>query len=336
MKTFRIFTLGCKVNQYDSQSIREKLRAAGMREVSGSRKPDFCVINTCTVTGKADKESLYQVRRCRRDFPLSRIVVTGCVPSEGAKVEGADLLVTNADKPEIVRLMAGRFPGSLRAKDVSTEESISSFEGHTRAFLKIQDGCDNFCSYCKVPFVRGKPLSKPLRAIACEAAQLASRGYKEIVLTGICLGSYGKDLSPKLELADAVEALEPIKELARIRLSSIEAMQVTPRLIRLLKAGGKLCPHLHIPLQSGDDSVLRSMNRPYTSRWFIALVKKLNKTIPDFALTTDVMVGFPGETEENFRNTLKTVRQLGPLKVHIFRFSPRPGTRASLMKEVVR
>ena len=290
-KTFRIVTLGCKVNQYDSQDMREKLLAAGLAEASEGVKADICLVNTCTVTGKADKESLYSVRRLRRENPRARIVVTGCLAQlDAGKIAGADRILPNAKKTGIVKALG------LKGRP-DRGESISSFKGHSRAFLKIQDGCDNFCSYCKVPFARGRPKSKPLEKAAAEARALAGHGYREIVLTGICLGSYGKDRKDGVSLVDVIEAVEKIEDVARIRLSSIEAMQVTAGLRRKLEEGGKLCPHLHVPLQSGDDAVLKRMNRPYTFRQFLALIRGLQRTVKDFSFTTDIMVGFPGESE---------------------------------------
>lgn len=322
-KTFRIVTLGCKVNQYDSQDMREKLLAAGLVEAAEGAQADICLVNTCTVTGKADKESLYSVRRLRRENPRARVVVTGCLAQrDAARIAGADLILPNPKKKEIARALG------LKAVTASGE-SITSFKGHSRAFLKIQDGCDNFCSYCKVPFVRGRPESKPLENVAAEAQALAENGYREIVLTGICLGSYGKDRRDGTSLVQAVEAVEKIGSVARIRLSSIEAMQVTAALRRKLKEGGKLCPHLHVPLQSGDDAVLKRMNRPYTFRQFLSLIRGLQKTVKDFSFTTDIMVGFPGETEREFRSSIEAVRKLKPLKTHIFPFSAREGTRAA-------
>jgi threonylcarbamoyladenosine tRNA methylthiotransferase MtaB len=320
---FKIFTFGCKVNQYDSQDIREKLLSAGLQEAEKDQPAGICIINSCTVTAKADRESLYQLRRCRRDYPDARIIVTGCVARKGAKIAGADLVVPNKEKSAIARLLTGK------AAQPPAGESITFFKGHTRAFLKIQDGCDNFCAYCKVPFVRGRPVSKPLRAIIAEARSLVENGYKEIVLTGICLGKYGRDLIEGVDLTDVIEAIEPLPGLSRIRLSSIEYGDVTARLIGKLKENAKLCPHLHIPLQSGDDTVLKRMNRPYTSGQFKRLILKLKKTVADFTLTTDVMVGFPGESGDDFRQTLELVKALEPLKVHVFPFSPRPATKGA-------
>lgn len=335
-KTFRIISLGCKVNQYDGQCMREKLRAAGLSEAARGKPAALCVINSCTVTAKADKESLYALRRCRREAPDAVIVATGCMTECSRDAgNGADLILKNKDRPRIVPLLREHFPRLLAgAGEGETGEHISSFQGHSRAFLKIQDGCDNFCSYCRVPFARGRPVSKPLDQAVAEAALLAKNGYKEIVIAGICVGTYGRDLTPPVSLADAIESLAAIPGLRRIRVSSIEAVDVTPRLVGLLKAGGKLCPHLHIPLQSGDDGILTAMSRRYTAAGYLALITRLKRAVPGIGITTDVMVGFPGETEEQFRNTVAVVRRAGFAKVHIFPFSGREGTRAFSLPRV--
>ena len=299
MKKFRIQTLGCKVNQYESQAIREKLLARGMKEAGPAEKAQLCVVNTCIVTAKAQRESSYAVRFLRRRNPGAKIVVTGCQ-------------VKNKNKKALCA------------------DRITYFEGRTRAFLKIQDGCDNFCSFCAVPLARGKPVSKSLEQVEQEARGLARAGYKEIVLTGICIGKYGRELKPPSSLSEVVTALERIEGIERIRISSIEPQDVTGALVDKLARSKKLCPHLHIPLQSGDDVILKRMNRKYTGKEFVSLVTALRRRVKDFALSTDVIVGFPGEGEQQFRNTLKTLKRVSPMRVHIFPFSPRPGTRAGL------
>ncbi len=324
MQTVRFFTLGCKANQYDTQLIREGLLCAGLKEAQRTAAPDIYVINTCTVTRNADRDSLQLIRRARRENPAARIVVTGCLAEKDAAAIAASgkrlILVRNKDKQRIPSLLGYGSSGI---------SGISTFAGHTRAFLKIQDGCDNFCSYCKVPFVRGRSRSKDICSIVKEARALAANGFREIVLCGICLGAYGRDLPGRTRLVQVIDALEEIGGILRIRLSSIEFSDVTAALIRRLGSKGKLCRHLHIPLQSGDDRVLAQMRRNYRSADYIRLVKKLKTDVPGIAITTDVMVGFPGEKEENFRNTLKTVAATEPLKVHIFPYSVRPGTLAS-------
>jgi len=311
MPTIKFYTLGCKVNQYDTQSIRERFLEHGFIETGGAAgKADVYLINTCTVTSGADQKSRGIIRRCINENHQARIIVTGCLVKNDsrqlAKIKGVSFIVSK-----------GFF-----------SEGISSFHSHTRAFLKIQDGCDNSCAYCKVPLVRGRSRSRPLAEIVREARRLAKNGFKEIVLTGICLGSYGRDLKPRVNLVEAISALEKIGGILRIRLSSIEAGDVSDELINKLAGSKKLCRHLHIPIQSGDDEILKKMRRRYTRSYYLKLIRKIKQKIPGIGLTTDCLVGFPGETEKNFENTLKLVKRINPLKVHIFPYSRREGTLA--------
>ena len=283
----------------------------GFREIHERKEAaDLCLINTCTVTAIADQKSRGIIRRCINENPKAKIIVTGCLVEKDsqalAKLKGVSLIISKS----------------------FFSEGISDFYSHTRAFLKIQDGCDNFCAYCKVPLVRGRSRSKPLNDVVREAGRLAEKGFKEIVLTGICLGAYGKDLSPKTSLVILIDALEKIDGILRIRLSSIEAGDVTYALINKLAGSHKLCRHLHIPIQSGDDEILKKMQRRYTRKFYLNLIKKIKNKIPDIAITTDCLIGFPGEDEKHFRDTLDLVRRILPLKVHIFPYSAREGTRA--------
>lgn len=273
--------------------------------------PDYFLVNTCTVTSGADQKSRNIIRRCIRNNPSAKVIVTGCLAENDWKI------------------LAGIKGISFIIKKGFFPEGISSFSQHTRAFLKIQDGCSNFCTYCKVALVRGNERSKDLKKISQEVKKLAACGYKEIVLTGICLGAYGKDLSPRKSLADAVDILENIRGLTRIRLSSIEAGDIGPELIKRLEKSSKFCRHLHIPIQSGDDLILKKMNRKYSAKNYLDLIKGLKKRIPGLCITTDCLVGFPGETAENFENTLDLVKKIMPLKVHVFPYSSRPGTKAA-------
>lgn len=326
MKTIKFYTLGCKVNQYDTQRIREQFFAAGFKEPENGGAADIYVINTCTVTHRADADSLMFVRKSRRQNPKARIAVTGCLTElNEERIQGIDkkiIIVKNRDKEYLAQRMK-------ISKSLESEGGISSFKGHTRAFLKIQDGCDNFCSYCKVPLVRGNCRSKPLEEIIREAERLSQNGFKEIVLTGICLGAYGKDSSGKISLVDVIGALEKICKVLRIRLSSIEAGDVSDELIRKISESKKACRHLHIPIQSGDDQILKKMNRRYSRDKYLRLIKKIKKNIPGIAITTDCMVGFPGETEGNFENTVDLIKKMLPLKVHIFPYSKREETPAA-------
>jgi threonylcarbamoyladenosine tRNA methylthiotransferase MtaB len=310
MKTFKILTLGCKVNQYDSEVIRNRLTERGFQEIDNGEGADLYVINTCTVTAGADKDSLRLIRKIRRRRGLeSRILLTGCLVQKDAyrllKETSADYVISK-----------GFFP----------QEGISSFKGHTRAFLKVQDGCDNRCSYCKVSLVRGRSRSRSLERIKREVNELLGRGFKEIVLSGICLGAYGLDIST--DLICLIEELEKMDSLFRLRLSSIEPMYITDDLIDKIRDSAKLCKHLHIPFQSGDEEILRKMNRPYKISQYKKLIDKLFRTVPDISVTSDIVVGFPGEEDENFQNTCKFIQYLRPLKIHIFPYSPREGTEA--------
>jgi threonylcarbamoyladenosine tRNA methylthiotransferase MtaB len=321
----KFYTLGCKVNQYETQEMRERFLEAGFIEAKGKQRADIYLVNTCTVTAKADKDSLYYIHRSRRENPRAKIIVTGCLAELDRKKilaqPGVSLVVPNSGKNKIV--------SKLTKPRQKPEEGISTFEGHTRAFLKVQDGCDNSCSYCRVPLARGRSRSKPLVKIIREAVKLAEAGFKEIVLTGICLGSYGRDLLPRKSLVDAISALESIPGLSRIRLSSIEAGDVSEELIEKMASSSKLCPHLHIPIQSGDDGILKRMRRKYTRKVYLDLVKKIKKKIRRVAITTDVLVGFPGEDEAAFLNTIDLIKKILPLRCHIFPFSPRPATPAA-------
>lgn len=332
MKTVKFYTLGCKVNQYETQVIREQFLKAGFKEINNKEKADIYVINTCTVTETADAKSRHYIRYAHRENPKAKIVVCGCYveldSQEIKKIKGVTHIVKNKDKYKILQLLNG----FKSKKDISKEFNkcgITKFFGHTRAFLKIQDGCNNLCSYCKIPLVRGHSRSRPFEDIIKEVKELVKNGYKEIVLCGICLGSYGKDLSPPRSLIEVINELERIDSLLRIRLSSIEAIDITEDLITKLAESKKLCPHLHIPIQSGDDQILKLMNRRYSFLDYLNLIQRIKSCVPELSITTDIMVGFPGETEENFQNTISLIKRILPLKVHIFPYSRREGTFAS-------
>lgn len=309
-RTIKFHTLGCKANQYDTQSIRERFLERGFKEERGSGKADLYLINTCTVTAIADQKSRWFIRRCASENPKAKVIVTGCLAENDS------------------RELAGLGGVSLIVSKSFFSEGISDFSSHTRAFLKIQDGCDNLCSYCKVPLVRGRSRSRPLAEVVREARALAGKGFKELVLTGICLGSYGRHLGKGVDLVRVIEELEKIEGLLRIRLSSIEAGDVTEALISKMSKSKKLCQHLHIPIQSGDDEILKRMRRRYSRRFYLNLINRIKSRIPRVAITTDCLVGFPGENEKHFRNTLDLINSVVPLKVHIFPYSARKGTSA--------
>jgi len=328
-KTVAFFTLGCKVNQYETQEMREAFVRAGYREVDVDTPASVCVINTCTVTASADRKSRYFIHRAHAKNPHARIVVTGCyaqLDSEAIRrIHGVTHLVGNRDKHRILEVLCIKG----RAGREDAPKGIRGFFGHTRAFLKIQDGCNNMCSYCKVPLVRGSSKSRPFADVLDEAERLAQNGFKELVLCGICLGAYGRDLRPRRNLAEVLGALENIDGLLRIRLSSIESADVSQELIRLVSGSTKICRHLHIPIQSGDDRVLRLMNRRCRRLDYLRLFAKIKEEVPDVSITTDIITGFPGEEESCFENTIKLVNEVMPSRIHVFPFSPRRGTAAS-------
>jgi len=336
--TIKFYTLGCKVNQYETEKIREGLLTCGFKEVRDKKGADIYIVNTCTVTHRADSDSLKAIRKARRENPRAKVIVTGCLSElDREKIRNADaaaLIIKNKNKEKI----ASHLKGSKNARTnelMNQRRGISSFAGHTRAFLKVQDGCGNRCSYCRVPLARGPSVSRPGSEIIQEADELAERGFKEIVLTGICLGAYGRDLLPKEDLVSLIKQLEEIRGISRIRLSSIEAVDLTDKLIEKISGSAKICKHLHIPLQSGDDKILKKMNRKYTGGRYLQLIKKIKRIVPGVSITTDCMVGFPGEGKKNFLNTLRLIRQISPLRTHIFIYSPREGTTAFGLKQEI-
>ncbi len=335
-------TLGCRLNQYETQAMKETLLEAGYSETQEMKQAELFVLNTCAVTEEADRESLYWIRKCHRENPKAKIVVAGCfVESSREKIEtlpGVSLTVLNREKPEILSLIESCTSFSLpRIQPVSKRAfpslSISEFEGRRRAFVKVQDGCNHACSFCKVVLVRGPSRSRNENDVLEEAKRLAQAGHEEIVLTGIQLGAYGYDLAKRQMLTDLLERLSEIKALRRIRLSSIEPTDVTEELISAMVRLEKVCPHLHIPLQSGDDVVLARMNRRYGRDFYRALIQKLRGRVSDFVLTTDVMVGFPGETPAQFDQTVELLKETQAAKLHIFPYSPREGTKAMRFQE---
>lgn len=327
-------TLGCKVNQYETQQILESFEKAGFRVVPFTSEAEVYVINSCSVTAIAESKSRYMVRKASRTNPQARIVLTGCAAqmatNTGKPIEGVDVWVPNPEKTNAIGYLFKSFPElEKRAAEAKPNRtSAKPYQGRTRATLKIQDGCNICCSYCSIPSTRPVMRSRHYREVLEEAKNLAAMGYREAVLTGILIGAYNQDTGsggPGLEAL--VELLAANSGLDRIRISSIEMGHVSLRMMKAL-AQGWAVPHLHIPLQSGDTRVLRDMNRPYTREDFIQLCEILYEAVPDIAITTDIMVGFPTETEDRFQSSLDVCQRVGFLKGHIFRFSPRPGTSA--------
>lgn len=345
-ETVRFLTLGCRLNQYETQGIRESLAARGYEEVNRNAAADVYVINTCTVTAESDKESRYLIRRCHRENPNAKIIVTGCYVEknsrEVAELPGVSRVVLNREKPDIADLLDSctgltleTFRMPERSKAEFTPLRISEFLGRVRAHVKIQDGCNHACSFCKVVLVRGKSRSRPFLDILEEAERLRDHGYREIVLTGIQLGAYGLDLERKKTLPFVIRRLSEIDGIDRIRLSSIEPIDVTDELIDAMAETPKACPHLHIPLQSGSDRVLKAMNRRYDRAYYLALIGRLRERLADFILTTDVMAGFPSETDTDFEETIDLLLRAKPFKLHVFPYSAREGTRAFALSPVL-
>lgn len=320
------------MNQYETQRILESFENAGFEVVPFTDVADVYVINTCSVTSQAESKSRQTVRRAKRQNANSRVVVTGCAAqmsiNKGGEVEDADLVVPNPSKLETFDFFSERFSDLVKAAAPNIGRTPGHAKGRTRATVKIQDGCSIYCSYCSIPYTRPVMTSRPYSEVVAEVRTLAKRGYKEIILTGVLIGSYGPETgSDGPDFEDLVAMLSEIDGIARVRISSIEMRQVTPRLIALIQAG-KVVPHLHIPLQSGSSKVLSDMNRPYTQNDYTGLCRELYGEIPGIGISTDIMVGFPTETEEEFLQSVKVCETVRYNKAHLFRFSPRYGTPA--------
>lgn len=334
---FNIITLGCKVNSYESNFMKEALVKNGFSFCNLNEKCDILILNTCTVTDTSDKKSLKEVRRLKRENPNAILVVCGCsVQNDKTKYDdlGINILMGNINKSNIVSIIEkyldDKTPVEYVAKtrDLPFENMEVDISDHTRAYIKIEDGCDNFCSYCIIPFVRGKKRSKDFSLVLREVQHLANNGYKEIVLTGIDTGGYesnGKDLT------DLIHEMSKVNGIERIRQSSIEITQINEKFINELKNNNKICDHIHIPLQSGSDSILKLMNRKYDLKYFFDKIDMIRSVRPDISITTDVIVGFPGETEEMFLETMETCKKINFSKIHAFPYSERKGTKASMM-----
>ncbi len=330
MKKIAIATLGCKVNQYDSAVIRESLGDAEYNFVPFSRKADIYIINTCTVTKKADYQSRQLIRRSHRLNPCARIIVTGCyaqrAPQEIKEIPGVDHTVAVGDVRRIISLIDT--PPRREPPPIITGNA-ATFPEKTRAFLKVQDGCNSRCSYCIIPYTRGRSKSCGPEETIKRILRLVAFGYREIVLTGIHLGSYGWDLKPRTTLANLIKSIENQGISTRIRLSSIEPTEFTDDLIDVIVSSAIVCNHLHIPLQSGDNEILKRMRRPYDRLFFKELVERLVSAIPDLNIGVDVIAGFPGETEESFKNTVDLIEGVPTCYLHVFPYSRRPGTPAA-------
>jgi threonylcarbamoyladenosine tRNA methylthiotransferase MtaB len=350
MPKFAITTMGCKVNQFESEAIAQYLKASGWTMVRDEGESNVHIINTCTVTQKASSQSRQAIRKAIRSHPHARIIVTGCdaqmQTEEIQKIKGVHDIIGHGDKHKIPEMiLSSSLPEHLPypvtiCRDILHEYRFRQIPirpngNRTRPFLKIQDGCDAFCTYCIVPYARGPSRSMPLKSVLKNIGQIKRAGFHEVVLSGIHLGSYGLDLVPKTSLTALLKSLENLKPINRIRLSSIEPRELTDEIIKLVSESEILCRHFHIPLQSGDDLILKKMHRPYTGAFFSNRVSKIHESIPDAAIGVDLLVGFPGETEAAFENTYTLIQALPVTYLHIFPFSARKGTPASKFSDPV-
>lgn len=339
---FKVINFGCKVNTYESTYIEEKLLSYGYSEASSYDDANFIVVNTCSVTNVADQKCRKLLRRIKRENPTAVIVATGCSVQNNIdeyKEMGIDILVDNYDKTKIPDLIKEHIASKdqIVLYDQNRNKSfdqmkLEKFKKHTRAFIKVQDGCDNFCSYCIIPFLRGTIRSKDFNEVIEEAKDLSSNGHKEIVLVGIHTGSYS---SNNHDLVDLINEISKIDEVKRIRISSIEITELNDKFMDMLKNNNKVVNHLHIPLQAGSDEILKIMNRKYDLDYFYNKINLIRSIRPDINITTDVIVGHPHETEALFNKTIDTCKKIAFGKIHVFPYSERKNTKASLMDEKV-
>ena len=350
VRSVAFHTLGCKVNAYETEAMREALVRAGYAVRSFEEPADVYVINTCSVTNIADRKSRQMLHRARTMNPEAVIVATGCyAQAAGEKLKddlSVDIILGNHEKRDIAAVLERWFAddadaretiaavgdiGAVRCYDDMAAETMTE---HTRAFLKIQDGCNQFCSYCIIPYVRGRVRSRGAEEILSEAEQFAAKGCRELVLTGIHIASYGKDFGPEVpvrDLAGVIRMLDGVTGIDRVRAGSLEPKIVTEEFVQMLSGLRTFCPHFHLSLQSGSDTVLKRMNRHYTTEEYLKGVELIRKYFPEAAVTTDIICGFPGETEEEFRETLAFAEKVGFYEIHIFPYSVRQGTRAASM-----
>ncbi|HSX26242.1 MAG TPA: tRNA (N(6)-L-threonylcarbamoyladenosine(37)-C(2))-methylthiotransferase MtaB [Chlamydiales bacterium] len=323
MKKFKVVTLGCRTNQYESQGYTDQLKQMGYEAAGEGDEADLCIVNTCTVTHSADSSSRHQIRSLLKEHPGAKFAVTGCMaesaPDVLREMDGRIQIVPNAQKEQLIDVM---FP----EEEELPEFNIKTFDGHTRAFVKVQDGCNSFCTYCIIPYVRGRSRSRSIEEVLKEVRGLVANGYKEVVITGINVG----DFDGGGRLADLVRAVDGVEGIERVRISSIDPDEVDDDLADAVLNGKHTCPSMHIVLQSGSNVILKRMNRKYTRQIFLETVERMVRAQPDFTVTTDVIVGFPGETEADFADTVELMEKIQFAKVHMFPFSPRKRTRAAL------
>lgn len=340
-----IYTLGCKVNQYETQAMEQTLRAKGHQVVEFSDEADAYVVNTCSVTAVSDQKSRQVIHRVQKQYPAAVVAVCGCYPqthADDVRKLGVDLISGTGDRTGFIRLLeeAAAEKRQIEAIDQPFERRVfevlpaGGLGGRTRAMLKVEDGCVNFCTYCIIPYARGRVRSLPVPTAVEQTRALAAEGYREIVVTGIEISSWGQDLPGEESLIDLLEAVSAAAGAMRVRLGSLEPRTITEEFCRRASALKNLCPHFHLSLQSGCDATLRRMNRRYDTARFTESACLLHRFFPDCALTTDLIVGFPGETEEEFSTTLDFIRRCGFAQIHVFPYSVRPGTKAADMEQV--
>jgi threonylcarbamoyladenosine tRNA methylthiotransferase MtaB len=346
MSNIAFHTLGCKVNFYDTEAIWQMFKNEGYEQVDFEQTADVYVINTCTVTNTGDKKSRQMIRRAIRRNPDAIVAVTGCYaqtsPAEILAIPGVDLVIGTQDRDKIVHyvneIQAQRQPINAVRNIMKTRQfeelDVPDFADRSRAFLKIQEGCNNFCTFCIIPWSRGLMRSREPESVIKQARMLVAAGYKEIVLTGIHTGGYGEDLED-YSLAKLLWDLDKVEGLKRVRISSIEASQITDEVLEVLNVSDKMCRHLHIPLQAGNDEVLKRMRRKYTTAEFARKIELIRQAMPDVAITTDVIVGFPGETDEMFQDGLKFMEEMNFSEMHVFPYSKRTGTPAARMEDQI-
>lgn len=346
MERVTFHTLGCKVNQYETEAMIELFKNKGYTIVSEEDFADIYVINTCTVTNMSDRKSRQFIRKAKKINPNCLVAVVGCYsqvsPEEVENIEDVDVIIGTNNRNMIVELCEESRNTGRRINKVIQSNKLRSFEEikintvetKTRAYLKVQDGCNQYCSYCIIPYARGPVKSREYIEVENEVKELAKNGFKEIVLTGIHIASYGKDLGD-INLKKLIYKLSFIDEIKRIRLSSIEPNIIDEEFMRISLNTKKVCDHFHLSLQSGSDTVLRRMNRKYSTKEYYEKVDLIRKYFPNAGITTDVIVGFPGETDEEFKETLDFVQKIGFSKIHVFKFSPRKGTKAYSMKDQI-
>lgn len=346
MQTVAFHTLGCKVNAYETEAMWQMFQKAGYKRVDFDQEADVYLINTCTVTNTGDKKSRQMIRRAIRKNPDAVIAVTGCYaqtsPAEVMEIPGVDIVIGTHGRDRLLeyveqvkktRVPINKVSNIMKQREFE-EMDVPTFTNRTRATLKIQDGCNNFCTFCIIPWAKGLSRSRNPEKVLEQAKKLVDAGFQEIVLTGIHTGGYGEDLE-NYRLADLLWDLNKIDGLNRIRISSIEASQIDDRIIEILNTSNKMCRHLHIPIQSGDNTILKRMRRKYTAEEYRNKILRLHEAMPGVAITTDVIVGFPGETDEQFQNSYELIKSLGMYQLHVFPYSKRSGTPAARMPDQV-